>query len=276
VAPGTYVVTLWVRDAWGNLGSDTRTVVVRPPDTVAPIVQPITDKTINVGTVLHVTAQASDNSANFATTGNYTWTFTYNNATVTLYGDTFDFLFELHGDYTVTLVVKDGAGNSAAPRTFAVHVIIPDTTAPSIVSATVDKATINAGETVHFAAAATDNGANLTDTTAFSWTFTYNGSTRTLTGPTPSFKFDVAGTYTVTLKVTDAAGNSANQTLTVTVNESPGTSTTPPGPGLEVLVLILVVILAVVGVTYLAGRRRAPKKQATAETEENEEDEEEQ
>jgi len=271
VAPGTYAVTLNVRDAWGNIGSDSRIVVVRPPDTVPPIVQPITDKTINVGTVLHITAQASDNSADFATTGNYTWTFRYNNATVTLYGASFDFLFELHGDYTVTLVVMDGTGNAAAARTFVVRVIIPDVTAPVIGGAAVDKATINAGETVHFSASATDNGADLTDTSAFVWTFTYNGSTRTLTGPTPAFRFDVAGTYTVTLKVSDGAGNNATRAVTVTVNENPSTVTTPPGPGLEVLALILVVV-AVGGIIYFIGRRRKPQGKAAGKAPDNTEE----
>jgi len=230
---------------------------------------------VSVGTVLHVAAQASDNSADFATTGNYTWTFNYNGTGVTLHGAALDFLFEIQGAYTVTLVVTDGAGNSAAPRTFTVRVIVPDLTVPAIVNATVSKTTVQAGETVQFSAHATDNGANVTDPDAFAWSFTYGGIQRTFSGATTTFKFDEAGTYQVTLTVTDAAGNKANTTLTVTVTEPPGTTNPPAGPGYEVIALIAAVILAVVGVTYIVGKRSRPRAQPSRATDEDEDDEEE-
>jgi len=52
------------------------------------------------------------------------------------------------------------------------------------------------------------------------WTFEYGGSTRTLTGPTPSFRFDIPGEYLVTLNVTDPAGEWDTDTMLVGVRDT--------------------------------------------------------
>ncbi len=54
----------------------------------------------------------------------------------------------------------------------------------------------------------------------FEWTFMENGVPRKLTGIEPQHKFNRAGTYLVTLNVTDNAGNWANDTVKVTVNDT--------------------------------------------------------
>ena len=44
---------------------------------------------------------------------NYTWTFTYNNHTVSLYGGTPSFVFNIPGNYSITMIITDTCGNTA-------------------------------------------------------------------------------------------------------------------------------------------------------------------
>jgi hypothetical protein len=60
----------------------------------------------------------------------------------------------------------------------------------------------------------------------WTWTFTYLDQNVTLVGPTPRFAFQEPGTYTVTLTVTDSAGNSASDSLEVVVGDE-GSSEVP-------------------------------------------------
>jgi hypothetical protein len=51
----------------------------------------------------------------------------------------------------------------------------------------------------------------------YTWTFEYDGKTVSLDGPAPTFLFEEAGEYEVTLTVEDAAGNTDSETITLTV-----------------------------------------------------------
>ncbi len=89
-----------------------------------------------------------------------------------------------------------------------------------------DKPTANAGndiiaiegETVTF------DGSNSTDNIGnidFTWTFEYNGEQKKLEGEVTSFEFEKEGTYDVTLKVSDDAGNWNTDKLSVIINPAP-------------------------------------------------------
>ena len=83
----------------------------------------------------------------------------------------------------------------------------------------------------------TFNGSASIDNVAivnYTWTFSYNGGTVMLYGVSPTFNFDTAGSYTVTLNVTDGAGNWDTDTIEVTVNE-----------GKTVLIVISVLLLVI-------------------------------
>ena len=54
----------------------------------------------------------------------------------------------------------------------------------------------------------------------FRWTFNYDGYTRYLYGPTPTFVFDIEGVYVVTLTVWDIAGRSDMDTMVLTVSDA--------------------------------------------------------
>ena len=93
-------------------------------------------------------------------------------------------------------------------------IIVPDTI-PPIASAGPDQ-TVFVGTTVHL------NGEGSSDNigiVGYTWSFGYNGTNITLIGAHVAFEFDSAGTYEITLNVTDAAGNWATDTVWIHVNE---------------------------------------------------------
>jgi len=82
-----------------------------------------------------------------------------------------------------------------------------------VVEAGADR-TVALGETV------TLDGSLSTDNmgiASYQWSLEYGGAPVTFGGEMALFTFDIAGVYEVTLGVTDAAGNSAEDTFRVTV-----------------------------------------------------------
>ena len=64
------------------------------------------------------------------------------------------------------------------------------------------------------------NGSNSTDNFGiddYRWNFTYDGAEITIFGIITNFTFDIPGNYTVTLNITDVAGNFNYSSLTITV-----------------------------------------------------------
>ncbi|MDF1552331.1 MAG: PKD domain-containing protein, partial [Deferrisomatales bacterium] len=113
------------------------------------------------------------------------------------------------GVYTVTLTVTDDDGG-VGTGTLTVTV---DNAAP-VVEAGPDQ-TVTQGDTVSFGGSFSDAGLN--DTHSIEWTFGDGGSfSGTLT---PDHIFFSAGSYTVTLTVTDDDGGVGSDTLTVMVNQ---------------------------------------------------------
>ena len=106
---GVFVVTLNVTDAAGNYDTDTVTITVEAVDTVKPVAKAGPDQTVDVGDV--VSFDGSDSTDNVEVV-NYTWTLTYDDELKTLYGAEPTMEFEIADEYTVTLTVKDAAGNS--------------------------------------------------------------------------------------------------------------------------------------------------------------------
>ncbi len=181
--------------------------VISVLDTTAPVPDPGPDRAEDQNTVVLLDGSASSDNVGIV---RYEWTFVHDIEGVTLEGVTASYTFTRPGVIDVTLRVWDAADNSAA-STF--ELTIRDTEAP-IAGMDIGSTLIVKGETAGWnAIGSTDN----VGIVKYTWTFEYDGRTVSLDGPAPTFEFEVAGEYEVTLTVEDAAGNTDSETFTLTV-----------------------------------------------------------
>jgi hypothetical protein len=106
--------------------------------------------------------------------------------------------------------------------------VTADAEAP-VANAGADQSIVAGDKTVLDASSSTDNVGIVN----YTWTFTYDGVSRTLYGQLAAFKFDAEGDYTITLTTRDAAGNA-----------------------LIIVLLILVIILALL---LMMGKKKEPE-----------------
>ena len=165
----------------------------------------------------------ANNSTDNIGIDNYTWSFINVDENIVLHGPNPTFTFHIVGKYTVTLNVTDAEGNW---DTDTLNVIILDITPPTADAG--PDITINQSDTVEFFFH--QHSSDNMGIENWTWTFEYNGTEQALfhsiiMSSLPLFKFDIPGIYTVTMNVTDEAGNHAVDALNVTVLD-----TTSPEP----------------------------------------------
>ncbi|NWF86458.1 PKD domain-containing protein, partial [Candidatus Bathyarchaeota archaeon] len=142
---------------------------------------------------------------------NYTWTF-IDVTPQTLISKNPTYIFQTPGIYTITLNVTDAAGNSGIRQ---VTITVLDITSPRAEAGSdreVEKNTL-----VMFDASQSSDNVGIL---SYVWTFT-DGTPQILYGPKPTYVFKSPGTYTITLNVTDAAGNSHTDAMSITVLDIP-------------------------------------------------------
>lgn len=102
---------------------------------------------------------------------------------------------------------------------------------PLTVVAQASSATVTAGAVVDFSAAVSDTGGGAPpDPSTLSYSWDFDGGAASSTGATPKVTFPTAGTYSVTVQVTDTAGGGGADTTLLTVNAAANTPTTPAPP----------------------------------------------
>jgi len=221
---GYYDVLLTVTDAYGNNASASFTVTVS--DAEPPTVVIGEDKEIETGDTVDLDGSGSTDNVGIS---KYTWTFVYNGIDVEKSGPSISYRFDQEGKYTITLTVEDMAGNSASDS-LVVTVVTPfrDTEPPQALAG--DDVTIDQHAKVALDASSSIDNVGIT---SFSWHIAGGDVDTTLDGTSTEFTFDAVGEYTVTLTVSDAAGNTATDDLTVTVLDAD-----PPvaeaGPNIQV------------------------------------------
>ncbi len=206
-----YTATLTVTNDDGQTATTTQTVTVDDPPT-ASVTPSATVSTPSSPVSFTSTAASPDAGGSI---GNHSWNFgdgtTLSGASDTNASHT----YTSPGVYTVTLTVTDDLGVSSSASTTITIDAVPTVT----FTASANPAT--AGSTVAFnAGGSSDSYGTIT---SYSWNF---GDGTTATGVAPSHAYASPGTYTVSLNVTNDAGQSATQTGTITVNSS--ASPTPP------------------------------------------------
>lgn len=189
-------VTLTARDYSGKTGTATTWVNVSA-DSVAPVAKAGPDQFVDRGTLVNLNGTMSTDNVGIA---NYTWTFT-DGGTVTLYGARVSRQFMNVGNFSVTLTVRDYTGNTGSDSAWVN--VTPDQVPPVAVIE------LSPGHTIGIVQWIALSGTNSTDNVGvvnYTWTFT-DGAPVSLYGALASYRFRHSGNVTITLTVSDLAGN---------------------------------------------------------------------
>lgn len=249
-APADYTVSITVNGrAVGDFGSGTcgprtgvfRVASVPPPPTVSASANPTT------GTSPLTVAFAASVSNGLAPFG-YAWSF--GDGGTDSSGPTVGHSYASAGTYNAQVVVTDSRGRTASGgATVTVTAPIPPLAATAATDAT--------SGTIPFTATFSASASGGVSPYTYSWTF---GDGGTSTQQNPAHTFQVSGTYSVTVTVTDSGGRTVTRTVTVTANSSPvlGTgSGIPPWVGYVALAAAVAILVAVLMVRRRR-RGRAP------------------
>ena len=177
-------------------------------DAISPTANAGADQTLNQNDLAIFDGTASTDNIGIV---NYTWTFSDGEEDIELYGDCSMYTFTNASNYTITLTVTDAAGRSSGDDMW---ILVNDTTAP-VADAGVNHI-INQGEAVNL------NGSGSSDNvgvTGYNWTFEDDGP-QEIHGMNVTYIFRNAGTFDITLNVSDAAGNWDEDTVIVEVNDT--------------------------------------------------------
>jgi len=233
IGDGTKTVYVQYMDNAGSISPTYQDTILL--DTTKPTANAGNDQTVNEDTLVTFNASAQDENG----IASYTWTF-IDITLQTLNGKNQTYNFTTPGTYEVALGVRDLAGNYA---TDIVIISVLDVTNP-IANAGSDQ-TVNVGTTMSLDAGdSTDN----VDIISYEWNF---GDGTTGNGKTTSHTYTRLGTYTVTLTVKDAAGNSATDSITITVLAAEGLPTWIIGT-----LFLAITLVAAVAATILWSKRK--------------------
>ncbi|MCW4039957.1 MAG: PKD domain-containing protein [Candidatus Bathyarchaeota archaeon] len=173
-------------------------------DITSPIAEAGLDQIVNEDTLVTLDGSASTDNVGIT---EYAWTL-LDGSVQTLTGVVPTYTFTMPGVYSVTLNVTDAAGNWATDTT---TVTVKDITPPTA-DAGISQITHEAIPFLFNASESLDN----VGIVSYLWTF-LDDTVQTLTGVAPNYTFTTPGVYSVTLNVTDAAGNWATDTIAITV-----------------------------------------------------------
>ena len=201
----SYTVTLTVTDAWGDAATTTRVISFAEPATNAAPVPVIGMPVCTARTCVFSSAGTVDPDGDPFT---YSWNFGDGSAVNTTANPSRTYTAD--NTYTVTLTVTDGWGKAG----IATRVVTIAEPATNVAPVPVINAPSCAGRVCAFSG----NGSADANGDAFTYSWNWGDTTAVSTGQNPApHTFAIAGTYTVTLTVTDAWGKFASITRSVTV-----------------------------------------------------------
>jgi len=171
-------------------------------DTMKPTAHAGLDQTVNEDTPMKFDGSASSDNIGIVS---YTWMF-MDMTPQTLTGVNPTYTFTIPGVYTVTLTVRDAAGNYATDTTL---ITVLDVTAP--IADAGDNQAVTEGTPINLSAGDSSDNVGIV---SYEWDF---GDGTHETGETATHTYTGPGNYTVTLTVKDAAGNSETDSINITV-----------------------------------------------------------
>jgi PKD repeat protein len=216
---GTYVVHLLVTNSCGSTPAQTTVVVVTPPDVSFTTTDGCSP--INISPVVIVNNGGGTGLA-------YQWTILQNGAAV-LPGAAYTYLnstnstsaqpqfyFSQAGTYTIQL----SAANQCGPPDIATNTVVIQSR-PTVALSAPNNTQICAPVSYNPTATINNGGSAIT---SYQWLVTpnsgYTVTSGSMSGPQAAFQFTVAGTYTVSLTVSNACGQETTQ-QEITVNTPP-------------------------------------------------------
>jgi PKD repeat protein len=173
----------------------------------------------------------------------YTWSFYYDGRARELEGRTASWRFDFPGEYQVTLMAYDEAGNF---DTDVMRVTVRDSEPPVARFWSPEEGEL--GTSVVLDASGSDDNIGVT---TYEWRVTHKGTVNNMTGVMVNFPVNTPGVYKVTLTVRDAAGNEDTEEASIYV---PPKATVTETPGWLVPAMVVGVAAAVL-VGWLVSRR---------------------
>lgn len=248
IASGQYTVAVTVKDAVGSTYTATFNQSVSLPPSNLSI--SVSRNVVDAGVPVTFSAEEQYGSSPLT----YRWSMGDGTTSST---STFTHAYAAKGNYTVILTVSDATGISSS-TSYSI-IVLPDPHANIVLS----PSTVTAGTSFTIGSNVTGGLGPYT----YDWNF---GDGTQSSQPDPQHSYAKTGTFTVTLKVTDAAGYTTTSQFNVTVANSSSTGGNGAGqaPSSSQSYLMLggglaagIVIGAVVGVVMASRRRKPPASQ---------------
>jgi len=202
-APGSFPVTLTVRDEWNATATTTVTVTITEPAGNQAPVPVLLTSCIALACSVSSTGSTDPNTGDVIT---YSWSFGDGSAPVA--GPTATRTYATPGTYTVSLIATDAWGKATTVAKALVLVEPVDNDPPSPVITTTCS-----GRTCQVSSAGSTDPEG--DQIRYSWDF--GDGSAAATGATATRTYATSGTYTITLTATDGWNRSATTSQQVTV-----------------------------------------------------------
>jgi PKD repeat protein len=197
---GTHTITLTAKDAQGATGTDTRTITITPPNQspTATISAPLNNASFTQGAPVSFAGTGQDPEDGALTGGSLVWTSSINGQFGT--GTSFSTSSLSVGTHTITLTAKDAQG-ATGTDTRTITITPPAGNQPPVANFTFTCSTTIAHQCSFDGSSSTDDHG----VTMYNWNWG-NGRSESHVGATAKNTWSSAGTFSVTLTVTDAGG----------------------------------------------------------------------
>jgi hypothetical protein len=201
---GEYATILLAIDVSYNMNTTVEEFTV---DNDPPTADAGPDQTVGMGELVALDGSASNDNVGVT---NYTWTFT-DGTPRTYYGESFEYSFATTGTHVIILTVRDD-GLWTDTDTVTITVSSGEDTEPPIADAGADQSVMT-GTLVDLDGSGSSDNVGIE---SYVWTF-MDVTARTLYSDSPSYRFDNAGDFVITLEVTDGVGLTDTDTVTIHV-----------------------------------------------------------